>query len=164
MERRLRIKYIVCDTLSAMLAWGLLFLFRKIYQEHSGLDDVNSVFRDTNLWLGLVLVPMGWLTLYTIQGAYRNVLRKARMKELLETLAASVIGVVVIFFALLIDDNITTYRNYYASFLFLFAVHFLLTFSLRYILTSQTVHKVHTRQIGFPTLMIGSKKKAFQAS
>ncbi len=145
-----------------MVSWALLFLFRKMFQEQTGLTDVNSVFRDANFWLGLVLVPMGWLALYTLQGAYRNVLRKARLKELLETLAASVIGVTVIFFVLLIDDNIRTYRNYYGSFLFLFCVHFALTYSLRLILTSRTVHKVHTRQIGFPTLMIGSKRKAFQ--
>lgn len=162
MAKKQSIKYILCDIVSAMLSWSALFLFRKVFQEPSGLQDVNSIFGDTNFWLGLFLVPLGWLTLYTIQGAYRNVLRKARMKELLETLIASVIGVVVIFFALLIDDNIVTYRNYYSSFLFLFCVHFAFTYSLRLILTSHTVHKVHTRQIGFPTLMIGSKKKAYQ--
>lgn len=162
MAKKLSLKYILCDILSAMLAWSALFLFRKTFQEPSGLQDVNSIFGDTNFWLGLLIVPLGWLALYTMQGTYRNVLRKARMKELLDTLLASLIGVVVIFFALLIDDNIVTYRNYYSSFLFLFCVHFAFTYTLRLLLTSRTVHRVHTRQIGFPTLMIGSKKKAYQ--
>ena len=162
MERKRTLTYILCDTLAAMLAWGALFLFRKLQLEHTNFTDVNQVFSDSNFWLGLVVVPTGWLILYATMGSYRNVLRKARLKELTDTLIASVIGVVVIFFALLIDDNITTYHNYYSSILFLFAAHFSLTYLLRLLITSHTVRQVHTRQIGFPTLMIGNGPKAYQ--
>ena len=162
MKKKQTIKYIICDTLAAMLAWAALFLFRKMHLESTDFVDVNQVFRDSNFWLGLVIVPMGWLLLYTLQGAYRDVLRKARLKELIDTLTATIIGVVVLFFALLIDDNISTYHHYYESFLFLLVIHFALTYLMRLVITSQTVRRVHTRQIGFPTLMIGSKNKAFQ--
>ncbi|MBP5341274.1 MAG: sugar transferase [Bacteroidales bacterium] len=162
MKKKQTAKYILCDTLSAMLAWAALFLFRKIVLESMGFVDVGGVFHDSNFWLGLVIVPTGWLVLYTIQGTYRNVLRRSRLKELIETFLASIIGVVIIFFALLIDDEITTYRNYYASFLFLLAVHFTLTYLPRLLLTSRTVRRVHSRQIGFPTLMVGGKRKAMQ--
>ena len=154
MEKKQRTKYIIADTLSAMLAWGILFLFRKVAFEHTGFSDVADVFNDSNFWFGLILVPAGWLSLYTIQGAYRNVLRRARLTELLDTLLASLIGVVAIFFLLLVDDHISTYRNYYTSFLFLFGVHFTLTYIPRLIITSHTVRAVHTRQLGFPTVMI----------
>ncbi len=160
MERKQTIKYILLDTLSAMLAWGLLFLFRKIYLEHTDFHDTANLFGDNNLWFGLIIVPLGWLALYTIMGTYRNVLRKARLKELLDTLLATIIGVVAIFFLLLIDDQTSTYRQYYRSFLFLLAVQFSLTYFFRLLVTTQTVRRVHTRQIGFPTLMIGSGAKA----
>ena len=168
MQRKQTIKYIICDILSAMLAWATLFLFRKLVLEHIGFNDVLHFYEDSNFWLGLVIVPAGWLVLYTIMGTYRNVLRKARLKEFLDTLIATVIGVVVIFFSLLIDDvyavqgDTNTYRGYYASFLFLLAVHFAFTYLPRLIITSQTVRRVHSRRIGFPTLLIGSKRKAFQ--
>ena len=162
MKKKQTIKYIVFDTLSAMLAWAALFLFRKLHIEQAGASDVNLVFQDTNFWLGLVIVPAAWLALYTMQGTYRNVLRKARVKELIDTLVASVLGVIVIFFSLLIDDEITTYHHYYSSFLFLLAVHFALTYTLRLLVTSQTARKVHSRQIGFPTLMVGAGPKAYQ--
>lgn len=162
MEQKQRTKYIIADTLSAMLAWGLLFLFRKVALEHTGFSDVADVFNDSNFWLGLILVPAGWLSLYTIQGAYRNVLRRARLTELLDTLLASLIGVVAIFFLLLVDDHISTYRNYYATFLFLFGIHFTLTYIPRLIITSHTVRAVHSRQLGFPTVMIGSGPRALQ--
>lgn len=162
MEKKQRTKYIIADTLSAMLAWGILFLFRKVALEHTGFSDVADVFSDSNFWFGLILVPAGWLSLYTIQGAYRNVLRRARLTELLDTLLASLIGVVAIFFLLLVDDHISTYRNYYATFLFLLGVHFTLTYIPRLIITSHTVRAVHTRQLGFPTIMIGSGPRALQ--
>lgn len=162
MEKRQRIKYLISDTLSAMLAWALLFLFRKLALEHTGFTDAAHFFNDSNLWLGLILVPAGWLSLYAIQGSYRNVLRRARLTELLDTLLASLIGVVAIFFLLLVDDHISTYRNYYASFLFLFVVHFTLTYIPRLIITSHTVRAVHSRQLGFPTVMIGSGPRALQ--
>ena len=38
MEKKQRTKYIIADTLSAMLAWGLLFLFRKVALEHTGFS------------------------------------------------------------------------------------------------------------------------------
>lgn len=162
MKKKQTIKYIVFDTLSAMLAWAALFLFRKLHIEQAGASDVNLVFQDTNFWLGLVIVPAAWLALYTMQGTYRNVLRKARVKEFIDTVVASVLGVIVIFFSLLIDDEITTYHHYYSSFLFLLAVHFALTYTLRLMVTSQTARKVHSRQIGFPTLMVGAGPKAYQ--
>ena len=80
MEKKQTTKYLIFDTISAMLAWAALFLFRKLFVEQIGFHDAGQVFCDTNFWLGLVLVPAGWLALYSMQGTYRNVLRKARAK------------------------------------------------------------------------------------
>ena len=162
MEKKQTAKYIVCDTLSAMLAWAALFAFRKMMVGVEWSALVSQVLTDNNFWIGVVAVPAGWLVLYTIQGMYRNVLRRARLKELIETLIATVIGVLVIFFVLMMDDEVVTYRNHYASFLFLLGVHFVLTYVPRMLITSQTVRRVHSRQIGFPTLMIGNGHKALQ--
>lgn len=163
MKKRQTTKYIIADALSAMLAWALLFLFRKLALENGHWPEaLTQMVADSNFWLGLVIVPAGWLVLYTIQGAYRNVLRKARLKELTETIVATIIGVVILFFVLLIDDDISTYKNHYASFLFLLGVHFTLTYIPRLLITTQTVGRVHSRMLGFPTLMIGSGSRAFQ--
>lgn len=162
MEKKQTVKYILCDAIAAILSWAALFLFRKIALEHTGFSDAAGIFTDTNFWLGIIIVPAGWLALYAIQGTYRNVLRRARLTELLDTLLATVIGVVIIFFLLLVDDNIHTYRNYYASFLFLFVVHFTFTYIPRLVITTHTVNAVHSRRIGFPTVMIGSGPRALQ--
>lgn len=162
-SNKITFRYIILDIVSAMLAWALLFLFRKMGVEHTSFADVAHMFEDRNFWIGIVLVPLGWLILYTIQGTYKNVLRKSRLKEFQQTLVSSTIGVVVLFFVLLLDDAVTSYRGYYLSFLFLLVDHFGLTYLFRVIQTSNIVRKVHNRQIGFPTLLIGSHHKAYQS-
>lgn len=155
-------KYLLWDAFSALLAWGLFFFYRKLSVENGRFDDICNVFHDSNFWWGIILLPIAWCCLYAMQGTYKNVFRKARLKELQMTFWASLIGVIVIFFALLLDDNIITYRNYYVSFLILFLLHFCLTYAGRLAITSRTAHRIHTRRLGFPTLLVGSGDKAYK--
>ncbi len=161
-KRKQAAKYIVCDFFSAMVAWSALFLFRKISVDTNIFDDVNAVFADRNFWLGIILVPMGWICLYIMQGIYRDVYRKSRLKELLQTLSGSIFGVIVIFFTLLIDDDVSTYGNYYISILFLLAAHFSLTYLCRLIITTRTAKQIHSRRIGFPTILVGCQERAYK--
>lgn len=154
--------YIFFDFLSAMLAWGLLFFFRKIGFEDLSPQDFSLVFSDTNFWLGITLIPLAWLLFYTLQGTYTNVLRKSRLKEFQDTLIGTLIGVVVLFFLVLLDDEVGPYRHYYLTLIFLFVAQFSLTYLFRVVHTSHIVRSVHNRQIGFPTLLIGSHNKAYQ--
>ena len=155
-----KVLYIVWDALAAMMAWAGLFLFRKLSIENNHFEDVNLVFQDSNFWRGIIILPIVWCLFYAMQGTYKNVLRKGRLKELQQTFWASVIGVIVIFFTLMLDDNISSYKNYYSSFLMLFVLHFGLTYAGRLCLTTHTANMVHTRRIGFPTLLVGGGNKA----
>lgn len=156
-------KYIVFDFLSALIAWILFFIFRKLSIENGNFNDINKVFDDKNFYYGIIFIPLFWLCLYLTQGTYKKIYKKSRLKDLGQTLSISLIGVIIIFFAFLLDDYIGTYRNYYLSFAILFLLHFSLTYIPRFILTTITVHKVHNNKIGFPTLMIVSDgKKALQ--
>jgi FlaA1/EpsC-like NDP-sugar epimerase len=82
------------------------------------------------------------------------------MRELAQTLLLTLIGVIIIFFTLLLDDVISSYRSYYKSFLTLFVFHFFITFTFRYILASITLYKLRHRKIGFNTLIVGSNGNA----
>jgi FlaA1/EpsC-like NDP-sugar epimerase len=115
---------------------------------------------DANFYKGLVLIPLFWFGLYTIIGGYRDIFRRFRIKELGQTLLISLIGVVLIFFVLLLDDQVAGYRYYYRSFLALFGLHFTLTFIPRFLLTSGTVRRVHDRRIGFNTVLVGGNERA----
>ena len=80
-----------------------------------------------------------------------------------QTLLNTFLGVIILFFVLILDDTIQSYSNYYLSFAVLFTLHFVLTYIPRLIITTSITHKIHRRIIGFNTLMIGSNEKAVVA-
>tara|TARA_B110000285_G_scaffold134313_1_gene150551 strand:+ start:1184 stop:2386 length:1203 start_codon:yes stop_codon:yes gene_type:complete len=91
---------------------------------------------------------------------YRSVYRKSRLKELLQVLTTSIAGVLIIFFALILDDEVTEYRSYYESISVLFLLHFVPTALFRIILSSRIARKIKDRKIGFRTLLLGSGPRA----
>lgn len=155
-------KYVISDFVTAAVSWALFFIFRKKSIENGTFEDMNAVFSDTNLYVGLVCIPLMWLLLYYLQGTYRDVYRKSRLQELGQTILISIIGVIVIFFTLLLDDQVTTYYNYYLSFVILLLLHFTLTYLPRLIITTRAAKKIHNNIIGFPTLLVGSRQRAIK--
>jgi exopolysaccharide biosynthesis polyprenyl glycosylphosphotransferase len=156
------LKHVIADFLSAAAAWVAFYVFRKIYIERVKFGhDIPIEFGSSFYW-GLAAISVFWLLLYLFMGAYRDVFHKFRLRELSHTFIISLIGCILIFFVLLLDDTIVSYKSYYQLFAANFLFHFSFTFFLRYVLVSQTVYKVHNRIIGFNTLIIGSNEAAWK--
>lgn len=155
-----KLKYILWDLLAASLAWSLFFVYRKLLIEPNIFEHLNFVFEDLNFWVGLIIIPIFWNILYVSVGTYRKVYRKSRLKELSQTITIAIIGVAIIFFTLILDDQIISYKNYYDLILVLFVTHFTLTYTGRLIITSRTIRRIHSGKIGFNTLIIGSNGNA----
>ncbi len=153
-------KFVIADLFSAAIAWSIFFFLRKSAETRAMNDTLQIVLNDNKFYIGIVVIPLFWLFLYAISGAYHNVYRKARMRELGQTLLITLIGVIVIFFALILDDVIQTYKNYYNLFITLFLLHFLITVTFRLILTSSNLYKLRRRIIGFNTIIVGSNGNA----
>lgn len=159
-NRRLSIIYILFDVLGAQLAWSLFFFFRKLVIEQKIFGPDYTIKADNRLLLGLALIPLFWVTLNFLAGFYNNPLRKSRLSDLGMTFFITLSGTIVLFFALILDDVIIKYSNYYLSFAVLFLLQFLLTYIPRFFITSHTVHSVHKGKIGFNTLLIGANGRA----
>lgn len=160
MNKRLQIlKYVLSDYFTAVVAWTFFFYFRKAYIEPIKHGEINIEF-DQNYLLGLIFIPLGWLLFYTITGSYTKVYRKYRLKELGTTLYQTLIGVTILFFLIVLDDDVASYKYYYISYAVFFSVHFLLTFTLRFILTTRTVKRIHNRKFGFNTIIVGGSERA----
>jgi exopolysaccharide biosynthesis polyprenyl glycosylphosphotransferase len=161
MNKNLQIaRYIIADYIAAILAWSLFFLYRKQNAFPSLSEGITQSLSDRNFYIGIICLPLFWLFLYHMIGSYRKIFRKTRMRELGQTMLIIIIGVTIIFFTLLLDDEITTYRNYYRSFLVLLSLQFFITYTFRVILTSITVSRIHNRIIGFNTVIVGSNGNA----
>ena len=152
----------ISDFLSASVAWTLFYIYRKEFIEPLKFGyDIPVTFSD-RFYLGLIIIPTFWLLYYYLTGFYKNIFRHSRTDDFFRTFIQSITGVLIIFFLLILDDEIQSYRNYYLLFTVLFSLHFLLTLIFRLILTSSTVNKVHNRKIGFNTLIIGSNQHAIE--
>jgi exopolysaccharide biosynthesis polyprenyl glycosylphosphotransferase len=155
-------KYIFADLISSAIAWALFFVYRKYAVDPNVFADPHQILSDPKLYLGLVIIPLFWLTLYIIIGTYRKIYRKSRLKELSQTLSITFIGVIFIFFSIILDDVVITYKSYFQSFVVLFFLHFLFTYAFRLIITTRTIRKIHKRIIGFNTLLVGSNGNAYR--
>ncbi len=161
MNRHLQVtKYAFFDWLSALLAWMLFYLYRKLNENPQILNHLNEIYDDRKFWFGIIFIPLFWLFLYVMAGAYRRIYRKARLKELGQTIISVLTGVIILFFILILDDQVHGYSDYYESFIVLFILQFVLTYTFRLLLTSQTVRQVHKGKIGFNTIIIGSNGNA----
>lgn len=161
MNKRLQVtKYVFFDWLAAVIAWSSFYIYRKYTEDPTVFSHAETIWDDHKLWLGILIVPIFWLTLYILIGSYRRIYRKARLKELGQTFFVTLIGVTFIFFVLILDDIILTYKSYYQSFVALFLFQFILTYSFRLIITTTTVRRIHAGKIGFNTVIIGSNGNA----
>lgn len=148
------LKYLFFDALAAAIAWALFFYYRTVIVEG------NVFFQNNTFYLGISTITTGWVLFYALLGNYKNIYRKSRLKELGQTFITSLLGVTVLFFIILIDDLIPNYKQYYISLLVLFSLHFSITAFFRLILSSITAYRIHHKQIGFNTLIVGSNEKA----
>lgn len=152
----------VSDYLSAALVWFLLFWFRKHYIDTAHSDYQIPLSRDSKLILGIIAIPTFWLILYYLTGYYNNIFRRSRLRELKQTLYTSFFGSLFLFFALLLDDSVSDYRDYYQTFFLLFVLQLVLTYLGRYILSTQTNRRIQKRIYGFNTILVGSNEKALK--
>lgn len=155
-------KYVFADYVSASLAWSLFYLYRKFYIEPDKFGILPERIFDRQYILGIIILPLCWLLVYYLTGFYKNIYRKSRINELMQTLATSIIGVTFIFFFILLDDFVSSYKAYYKVYTVLFALHFLLTAIFRFILSTLTNYKINQGKIGFNTVIIGSNQRALK--
>lgn len=157
LRKRHTFYYGVADFVMAMLAWAIFFLYRK---DMEGVPFTPEIFADPNFYLGIFIIPTGWVLLYSIFDHYTDIYRVARLNTITNTFLVSFLGVTFLFFTLILDDVVTVYHTYYRSFLALFGLHFLLTAISRMILLTRASRRLKTGEVTFNTLLVGGNQNA----
>ncbi len=153
-QKRLKSLFIITDLIAAAIAWGTFFYFRKIYVEDVPFETSER------LYLGLILVPAFWIALYFFLGTYNNLKRMYFMRVLSLSMRAFLLGTLVIFFFLILDDEIPSHTYYYNLLFALFTIHSAITLVPRLIITYYIVLRIRNKKDGFNTLLIGGSSKA----
>ncbi|WP_242478781.1 sugar transferase [Hymenobacter lapidiphilus] len=157
-----KMKLIGADFLAALLAWMCFFLVRKHLLREIGPDaDFHfsaATVPDPAFLVGAaLLIATFWTGLYALLGEYNDIFRKSRLSELIRLGRVSVLGAVLIFFVLLLDDQgVQNYRSYYKTISAYFLLHFVITAVLRLWAVYSVQQLVRGGVISFNTLLVGS--------
>jgi exopolysaccharide biosynthesis polyprenyl glycosylphosphotransferase len=160
-KKSLVILYILSDFLAASLSWAIFYIYRKQVESQAFGYEIPFEL-GVKFYVGITAIPLFWLTLYYLAGTYQHVIAKSRLRELGQTFILVLIGVIILFFALILDDVINTYTDYYSSFLVLAGLQFILTYIPRFTLTTIVSKRIRQGRIGYNTLMIGSNERAME--
>lgn len=144
------------DLLTSSSSWALFFYVRQVYIE------AKPFHADVNFWMGIFILPFFWLLFYALQGTYYEIRRMFRLKVLNLSLAASFFGTIVLFFALLLDDQVRSYQNYYQLTIWLFIIHLAFSSFGRIIFTTILIKYIRAAGHGFKTLIIGGNERAIE--
>ena len=147
--------YMLSDYISAILSWMILYFTRRFLLQEPIFVD-GQLFLNNRFWLGLLLIPAGWVIFYALTGTYHSLYKKSRLNEFSSTVLSSLIVCTILFFAIVINDPQTDYRYYYkAYFIFLF-MHFGITWAGRWLLLSLAKMQIRKGKMVFNSLLIGS--------
>jgi exopolysaccharide biosynthesis polyprenyl glycosylphosphotransferase len=158
--RTITLLYIISDFLFSALAWGLFYLFCRHFIETRLPGEAFLMESGSSLFPGILFIALFFVFVFTIAGFYSDPLRRSRLLECGRSFIVTLAAVVILFFALIIGDAKEYYLTYSKSFLTLFVLEFFLTWTPRFIITSVVSGRIHRREAGFRTLIVGSNGKA----
>ena len=154
--RRIHISwYVLSDYVSAISSWIILYFTRRLLLNEPVFLD-GKLFLNNRFWLGIILIPAGWICFYALTGSYHSLYKKSRLSEFTNTALLSLIGCTILFFAIVINDPQTDYRYYYKAFFTFLFMHFLITWTGRWIILTITKIQLRKGYIVFDSLLLGS--------
>jgi len=133
---RLRLTYLAGDYLTVNIGW-IIFNTVRFFSLPLGYQTSLQSFllHDPNILLGQVLVPLMLVAMYAISGFYNNVTFKSRFDDLRNTAIVSLTGMLLIFFTVLINDDIPERLQNYEMMAILLGLLFVPTYLTRLAIT-----------------------------
>ena len=107
-ERLQRFKYIFSDYIATNVAWVLFNIVRFYFLDTNRLEygSLTSFLTAKQLVLGQIFLPLLMLCIFYLSGYYNKVFLKSRLQEIVSTFCTSFIGMLVIYFIVIINDNV----------------------------------------------------------
>ncbi|MEL6676554.1 MAG: sugar transferase [Bacteroidota bacterium] len=159
LKRRLQnLGYLLGDFVSSYGIWlGFAMLRWQTFNEDKHIDQQQLI--------NAFVVGVIWVSIYAIAGLYTKPFRRSRMYEIIQIFKYTLIGVLVLFFAIFLDDaskahapdDPSTQRILLGTYM---TLQFGAVALVRFLITTRTNIRIRRRKLRFPTLLIGSKSQA----
>ncbi|MEM7370723.1 MAG: sugar transferase [Bacteroidota bacterium] len=150
--------YLISDFAITLIIWLAFVYFRRDTFEGEGhMRDINQQLINASV------IGIYWLILYAIAGLYNKPFRRSRLHEIIQIFKYSLIGVLIIFFLIFLDDpipsrNPSTQRVVLTIYL---ALQFGAIAMMRFFLTTRTQIRIRRKKLTFPTLLVGCQEQAW---
>ncbi|MEA3496836.1 MAG: sugar transferase [Bacteroidota bacterium] len=161
-KRNFTIQYLLSDFLGSALAWTLFFIFRKTVIEPAKYGYKVPIIFTENFYWALLIIPVYWIFTYWISGTYKNIHTKSRLKEFFSGFGITFIATLMLFFLILLDDEVKNYKVYRLTFPTLLFMQFFIVSISRLVILTIIKGKIKRREISFKTVIIGSNKKGLE--
>ena len=160
-KRTLLHNYLIADFLSAIVAW-FVFNIARYYEvaQYDGFQTLFGFMTYSKVISGQFLIPFFWLLLHFYSGYYNKLLKKSRLSELFITFQTILIGTLIIFFSVVLNDLPHSFHVYYEQFTVLFFCTFISTYFFRFLITNRVVKKIHNKEWTIKVLVLGTGEKA----
>jgi len=156
LERRLLFtRFILLDWLVSIIAWIIFYMERKeLLNEHQESIGIP-------LLVNAAIIGLFWVALLALTGFYNDIFSKSRIREVFRLIPVVLVGVVLIFLALLLDDEgVTRYTEYYKTLSYYTAVQFTALFLAKAFAITSIKISIARGHIYFKAILIGSDQKA----
>ena len=117
--------------------------------------DLDSLISDEKLYLGLMLIPLGWVILYSLFDKYADIYRYSRLSTLRRTFLLTFIGSGFLFFTVMMDDLTRDYLPLIIPVLVFFTVHFLVTSFFRMVVLTWAKMRLNSGQVHYRVMLVG---------
>jgi exopolysaccharide biosynthesis polyprenyl glycosylphosphotransferase len=157
-------KYLATDFISCIAGWSFFYFYWKDFLEKKGIDVFPLQEFEKLYVIGLNAFPLFWLFIFFFSGYYHDVVRKSRLAEIWQTFGNILFGTTLLFLIFIINNSaVLLIKTPLSVYFTLFFFQFMTTYIPRLVITTIATHKVHTGEIGYNTLLIGSSSKALEA-
>ncbi|MFM7496517.1 MAG: sugar transferase [Bacteroidota bacterium] len=148
------------DWLAAALAWLLFFGQRQADWDRS----LWSLSLESGLQglTGFLTLPWFWVMVYALAGSYQDIYRKSRLNETGRYLLTVLLGTVVLFFAVLLDQSASNHEDTLLTLTIFLGWHLGLGLPVRLAMLTRLSYRLRSGQIRFKTLLVGSGPEALQ--
>ncbi len=164
LANRLRLRYLISDYLTTNVGW-LVFNVVRYYSLPSGYETRSLgdlLFNDTNILLGQLIYPVMMLVLYALSGFYNRTVLKSRLDELINTATMSLIGMLLIFFVTLINDNVPERLQNYELMSILWILLTVPAYIGRHIINSGSRERLRNGQGLYDVFILGTDADAIK--
>ncbi|MDE6269907.1 MAG: exopolysaccharide biosynthesis polyprenyl glycosylphosphotransferase, partial [Muribaculaceae bacterium] len=156
----LRLCYVLGDYLMLNVGW-LLFNIVRFHSLPVGWEGPMAEFLEsTPVLVGQLVIPLAVVAMYAVSGYYTSEIGKSRVDDLLNTVSVSAISATIIFFAVLINDDIPERLLNYQILLILWLLLMMPVYICRYMITSVCRHRLEAGNLRIPVAVIGDSVRA----